>query len=63
MERLGRWILRWRLALMDERGATTAEYALILALVAVVLIGALSQLGMALSSKIQSIADTLGGAG
>lgn len=38
-----------------ERGAATAEYALILALVVVVLIGVLSNLGGALTDRLQDI--------
>lgn len=45
----------WR----SPRGAATAEYALLLALVVVILIGALSQLGQALSSKLADIIDSL----
>lgn len=53
---MGWW--RWT---CSERAATTAEYALILALVAIFLITALSTLGQALSDKIDSIARQLGG--
>lgn len=41
------------------RGATTAEYALLLALVVVILIGTLSQLGEALNGKLQEIISSL----
>lgn len=43
----------------DQRGATTAEYALLLALVVVILIGTLSQLGQALNGKLQDIINSL----
>lgn len=54
-------VVRWTVAIRSARGATTAEYALVLALVAIFLITALSSLGQALSDKITSIADQLGG--
>ena len=44
---------------LDERGVTTAEYALLLALVVVVLISSLTTLGATLQDKIQDIIDTL----
>jgi Flp pilus assembly pilin Flp len=48
---------------LDERGVTTAEYALLLALVVVVLISSLTTLGATLQDKIQGIIDTLTGVG
>ena len=48
---------------LDERGVTTAEYALLLALVVVVLISSLTALGATLEDKIQDIIDTLTGVG
>lgn len=48
---------------LDERGVTTAEYALLLALVVVVLISSLTALGATLQDKIQDIIDTLTGVG
>jgi Flp pilus assembly pilin Flp len=47
--------------LLDERGVTTAEYALLLALVVIVLISSLSALGATLQDKLQSIIDVLTG--
>ncbi len=47
----------------DERGATTAEYALLLALVVVILITTLSQLGAELNSKLLDIIAQLREAG
>jgi pilus assembly protein Flp/PilA len=47
----------------DERGVTTAEYALLLALVVVVLISSLTTLGATLQDKIKDIVDTLTGVG
>ncbi|MGI6663688.1 MAG: Flp family type IVb pilin [Bacillota bacterium] len=51
----------WRLTklLSDEQGATVAEYALVLVLVAVALIVVLGDLGEALELKIQSVIDKL----
>jgi len=43
------------------RGAATAEYALLLALVVVVLIGVLTELGAVLVERIQEIVVQLGG--
>lgn len=45
--------------LRSARGATTAEYALLLALVVVILIGALTQLGEALNAKLTAIISSL----
>ncbi len=45
----------------DEHGAATAEYALLLTLVVVVLISTLTSLGSALQSKIESIIAELNG--
>ncbi|MCL6581852.1 MAG: Flp family type IVb pilin [Firmicutes bacterium] len=45
------------------RGVTTAEYALLLALVVIVLISSLTSLGATLQDKLQSIIDTLTGVG
>ncbi len=47
--------LHVRNLVQGERGAATAEYALILALVVVVLIGVLSNLGGALTDRLQDI--------
>ena len=43
----------------DEEGQGLAEYALILALIAIVAIAALILLGTQISSILQTIADTL----
>lgn len=42
-----------------EGGATTTEYALLLALVVVVLIGTLTSLGAALNDKLRDIIDQI----
>jgi pilus assembly protein Flp/PilA len=43
----------------DESGATAIEYGLIAALIAVVIIGAVTTLGTTLSAKFQSIATSI----
>jgi pilus assembly protein Flp/PilA len=43
----------------DESGATAIEYGLIAALIAVVIITALTSVGTSLSAKFTSIATTL----
>ena len=52
-------LARLRAVLGDETGATVAEYALVLVLVTVAVIGVLSQLGAMLTQKIQGIVDSL----
>lgn len=42
-----------------ERGAATTEYALILALVVVILIGTLQQLGGALNNRLTAIINQI----
>ena len=44
----------------DESGATAIEYGLIAALIAVVIIGAVTTLGTNLSSKFSTIATKVG---
>jgi pilus assembly protein Flp/PilA len=43
----------------DELGATAIEYGLIVALIAVTLIGALTRVGTTLSTKFNSVATSL----
>ncbi|MHC3126729.1 hypothetical protein OB03_05165 [Brevundimonas sp. GN22] len=43
----------------DESGATAIEYGLIAALIAVVLIGALTAVGGSLKDKFQNVSDEL----
>ena len=45
---------------LDEAGASAVEYGLLVALIAVVIIGAVTTLGTNLSSKFSSVADTIG---
>jgi pilus assembly protein Flp/PilA len=46
----------------DENGATAIEYGLIAALIAVVIIGALTLLGTNLSATFNTVAGAVGGA-
>ena len=46
----------------EERGATAVEYALMVALIAVVIIAAVSLLGENASDTFQTVADEVGGA-
>lgn len=60
------WVLSRRIGSMTEakqRGASTTEYALLLALVVVVLISSLSSLGAALRARLQDIIAQLTTAG
>lgn len=52
-----------RRAVRVSTGATAAEYALILALVAVILIGSLTRLGQVLTTRLEDIIDRISGAG
>ena len=47
----------------EESGVTAIEYALIAALLAVVIIAALESLGTSISDKFDLIASTIGAAG
>jgi pilus assembly protein Flp/PilA len=49
--------------LKDESGATAIEYGLIAALIAAVLIGALTAVGTSLNDKFTDISDTVTKAG
>ena len=49
--------------IIEEEGVTAIEYALIAALIAVVIIGTLTTLGSAISDKFQVIADAISNAG
>lgn len=44
----------------DEDGATAIEYGLIAALIAVVIIGALTTLGTNMSSRFETVASAVG---
>ena len=45
----------------DEQGATAIEYGLIAALIAVVIISAVTALGTTISSKFQAVVTGMGG--
>jgi pilus assembly protein Flp/PilA len=45
---------------LDEAGASAVEYGLLVALIAVVIITAVTTLGTNLSSKFNSVATTIG---
>jgi pilus assembly protein Flp/PilA len=47
--------------LQEERGATAVEYALMVALIAVVIIAAVTVLGQNASTSFQSTATAIGG--
>ena len=47
----------------EERGATAVEYGLMIALIAVVIIVAVTALGTALSSKFTTVGNSVAGAG
>jgi pilus assembly protein Flp/PilA len=49
--------------LKDESGATAIEYGLIAALIAVVLVTALTAVGGSLNDKVTQISDTVSSAG
>lgn len=49
----------WRAVQRDEQGVTALEYALIAALVAVVIIGGVSLLGTSVSEVFSTVASTI----
>lgn len=53
----------WLMLRFDKRGVTAMEYGLIAALVAVVIIGAVTSIGTNLKSTFDSIKDALAPAG
>jgi len=55
--------LNLRRILKQQRGAATAEYALILALVVVALMATLGELQGALTSSLEDIIDSIKGVG
>ena len=55
-------VSRLSLLLRSDDGATTAEYALILTLVVIMLISTLSALGTALNTKLRTIIDQINAA-
>jgi pilus assembly protein Flp/PilA len=63
MSKIKNWavskVAAYQIATNDEEGQGLAEYGLILALIAVVCIGALGVLGTGISSKLQQVAGAL----
>ena len=57
------WKLRTKEALQDEKGQGMVEYGLIIALIAVVVIGALTAMGGNLSDMFDSVKDKIAGTG
>jgi len=53
-------IAMWRQIRGDEKGATAVEYGLIVALIAVVIIGAVVLLGLNLEAVFNFIAERIG---
>jgi pilus assembly protein Flp/PilA len=51
-----------RLGVESERGASLVEYALLVALIAVVCIVAVTQLGSSASEKFESVGDSISAA-
>ena len=49
--------------LNDETGATAAEYALLVALIAAVIIGGATILGTSINNKLNSVAGTIATSG
>ncbi|MFC7725118.1 Flp family type IVb pilin [Nocardioides sp. GCM10028917] len=47
---------------INERGATAVEYGLMVALIAVVIIGAVTALGTGLNAKFNTVKDSVTGA-
>jgi pilus assembly protein Flp/PilA len=57
------WLATAKERLAEERGATAVEYALMVALIAVVIIAAVTILGQNANSTFQTVADEVGAAG
>ncbi len=54
------WVGGWKALVADEEeGATAVEYALMVALIAVAIIGAVSALGTNLSTVFTNVANTI----
>ena len=60
---IGVWFNDLRTRASEEGGATAVEYALMVALIAAVIIGVVTVLGRNSSSKFDSVATAVGGAG
>jgi pilus assembly protein Flp/PilA len=59
---MSKFLLKVRQALKSERGQSLVEYALILALVAIVVIAALTALGGEAQDAMSNVANTIGNA-
>jgi pilus assembly protein Flp/PilA len=57
------WWTDFSMRAREERGATAVEYALMVALIAAVIIVAVTALGNNSSTKFNSVAGAIGGAG
>lgn len=56
------WWADLKLRATEEGGATAVEYALMVALIAVVIIGAVTFLGTSSRDKFQTVGDSVSGA-
>jgi len=52
-----------RALVKSERAATAVEYGIMVALIAVVIIGAVTAIGLALQGKFNQVAGAVGGGG
>jgi len=57
------WWSDFRTRVSEEGGATAVEYALMVALIAAVIIGAVTILGQNASDKFTTVGNAVGGAG
>jgi pilus assembly protein Flp/PilA len=55
------WIADFKLRAQDERGATAVEYALMVALIAVVIIGAVAFIGTSANDKFTTVGNSIAG--
>ncbi len=60
---MNRFLVKLWLALHSKKGQSLVEYALILALVAIVVIAALTALGGEAANKMEQVSGTIGNAG
>jgi pilus assembly protein Flp/PilA len=55
------WFADLKLRVQDERGATAVEYALMVALIAVVIIGAVAFIGTSANDKFTTVGNSIAG--
>jgi pilus assembly protein Flp/PilA len=55
------WFADFKLRAQDERGATAVEYALMVALIAVVIIGAVAFIGKSANDKFTTVGNRIAG--